>query len=147
MSGTIYGSLRKDDVKTDNTLYNSKTPRGGVDFSQRANRMDPNEISQGKSNIHYRRGDADKAVQKAIKSLQRAKGVNGQEVYAKCRSDCRITGNGCQVPLHNFGKLRFLYNDDPGAYRTGEQSLPDSLSFTVGVNHSQGAENKQQNFD
>ncbi len=94
MSGTIYGSLRKDDVKTDNTLYNSKTPRGGVDFSQRANRMDPNEISQGKSNIHYRRGDADKAVQKAIKSLQRAKGVNGQEVYAKCCSDCRITGNG-----------------------------------------------------
>ena len=83
---------------------------------------------------------------KAIKSLQRAKGVNGQEVYAKCRSDCRITGNGCQVPLHNFGKLRFLYNDDPGAYRTGEQSLPDRLSFTVGVNHSQGAENKQQNY-
>ena len=69
---------------------------------------------------------------KAIKSLQRAKGVNGQEVYAKCRSDCRITGNGCQVPLHNFGKLRFFYNDDPGVYRTGEQSLPDRLSFTVG---------------
>jgi hypothetical protein len=46
--------------KTDNTLYNSKnSPVGALIFSQRANRMDPNEISQGKSNIHYRRGDAD----------------------------------------------------------------------------------------
>jgi hypothetical protein len=60
--------------KTDNTLYNSKSsPVGALIFSQRANRMDPNEISQGKSNIHYRRGDADKAVQKSYKKSAKSK--------------------------------------------------------------------------